>query len=203
MLRASTYVHELFDVTQAVLKWRQYLLGHHFSILTYHHSLKEIVNQAIHKPEQRKYLVKLLGYDFDITYHSGKSNIVPDAFSRRCEPEPSGSSTTGQLLFFSIPIFKLIDQIKAEVASEPYYHDLLLKPTTSFHSPFFIRDGLIYKNHRICLNPSSPLISKLLFEFHNTPVAGHGGVSKTLARIAQGFYWVNMNHDILTYVAAC
>lgn len=76
LIRASTYVRELFAVTQVVFKWSQYLLGHHFSILTDHHSFKEIVNQVIHTPEQQKYLVKLLGYDFDITYHLGKSNVV-------------------------------------------------------------------------------------------------------------------------------
>lgn len=43
MLRASTYVRELFAITVAVKKWRQYLLGHNFTILTNHQSLKELM----------------------------------------------------------------------------------------------------------------------------------------------------------------
>jgi len=43
MLRASTYVRELCAITTAVRKWRQYLLGHSFTILTDHQSLKELM----------------------------------------------------------------------------------------------------------------------------------------------------------------
>ncbi|MCI38194.1 hypothetical protein A2U01_0059422, partial [Trifolium medium] len=46
MQRASTYVRELFAITSAVKKWRQYLLGHQFTILTDHHILKELMSQV-------------------------------------------------------------------------------------------------------------------------------------------------------------
>lgn len=82
LAKASTYVRELFAVTQAVSKWRHYLLGHHFMIITDHQSLKDILTQPIHTPDQQKYLVKLLGYDFDILYKAGNTNIVADALSR-------------------------------------------------------------------------------------------------------------------------
>lgn len=99
LLKASTYVRELFAITQAVLKWRQYLLGHHFSIVTDHYSLKEILTQVIHTPEQQKYVVKLLGYDFDISYQPGKSNIVVDSLSRQFIPLISTSDSDGQFFF--------------------------------------------------------------------------------------------------------
>jgi len=47
LLQASTYVRELATITVAVKKWRQYLLGHHFTILTDHRSLKELMTQVI------------------------------------------------------------------------------------------------------------------------------------------------------------
>lgn len=43
LLRASTYVRELAAITATVKKWRQYLLGHQFIILTDHRSLKELM----------------------------------------------------------------------------------------------------------------------------------------------------------------
>lgn len=43
LLSASTYVRELFAVTATVKKWRQYLLGHRFTIVTDHRSLKELL----------------------------------------------------------------------------------------------------------------------------------------------------------------
>jgi len=51
LLGASTYVRELFAIMTAVKKWRQYLLGQRFNILTDHCSLKELLTQVIQTPE--------------------------------------------------------------------------------------------------------------------------------------------------------
>lgn len=45
--RASTYVRELHAITTAVRKWRQYLLGQYFIILTYHKSVKYLMSQVV------------------------------------------------------------------------------------------------------------------------------------------------------------
>nr|GEW21899.1 reverse transcriptase [Tanacetum cinerariifolium] len=66
--QASTYVREMFAITEGVKRWRQYLLGRPFHIQTDHQSLRSIVNQTIQTPEQYKWLSKLLSYDFTITY---------------------------------------------------------------------------------------------------------------------------------------
>ena len=66
LLQASTYVRELCTITASIKKWRQYLLGHPFVILTDHRSLKELMAQTIQTPEQQKYLMCLMGYDFII-----------------------------------------------------------------------------------------------------------------------------------------
>nr|GEV57119.1 Ty3/gypsy retrotransposon protein [Tanacetum cinerariifolium] len=50
----STYTKEFYAVTEAVKKWRQYLLGHRFRIYTDHHSLKHILTQTIQTPDQQK-----------------------------------------------------------------------------------------------------------------------------------------------------
>ena len=51
LLRASTYIRELFAITAVIKKWRQYLLGQCFTILTDHRSLKELLAQVIQTPE--------------------------------------------------------------------------------------------------------------------------------------------------------
>lgn len=43
----------------------------------------------------------------------------------------------------------------------------------------------------------------MLFEFHNTPIAGYGGVLKTMDRLALGFYWEKMKGDVHNYVVGC
>lgn len=81
LLSSSTHVRELATITTVVKKWRQYLLRHHFIILTYHRSLKELMNQVVQTPEQHRYLARLLGFDYSIQYQTGKTNVVADALS--------------------------------------------------------------------------------------------------------------------------
>lgn len=66
LLGALAYVRDLCAITTTVKKWRQYLLGHHFVIITDHKSLKELLTQVIQTPEQHMYLARLLGYDYEI-----------------------------------------------------------------------------------------------------------------------------------------
>ncbi|KAL4354151.1 hypothetical protein GQ457_06G015870 [Hibiscus cannabinus] len=85
MQHASTYSKEMFVITQAVAKWRQYLVGRQFVIVTDQRSLRELNQQTIQTPEQQRWLSKLVGYDFDIQYRPRKLNNVADALSRELE----------------------------------------------------------------------------------------------------------------------
>lgn len=60
------YVQELAAITVAVKKWRRYFLGHHFTILTDHKCLKELMTQVIQTPKHQLYLARLIGYDYSI-----------------------------------------------------------------------------------------------------------------------------------------
>lgn len=65
MQAASAYDREMYAITEAVKKWRHYLLGRHFRIYTDQKSLRGLMSQTIQTPSQQKWLSKLLGYDFD------------------------------------------------------------------------------------------------------------------------------------------
>ena len=82
MQQASTYVRELYAITEAVAKFRHYLFGHYFIIRTDHHSLRHISDQTIQTPEQQALLPKLIGYNFRIEYKAGTSNGGADGLSR-------------------------------------------------------------------------------------------------------------------------
>ena len=58
MQTTSAYVQELYAITETVTKWRQYLLGRRFIIRTYQKSLRALLDQIIHTPEQQHYLTK-------------------------------------------------------------------------------------------------------------------------------------------------
>ena len=71
----------------AVTKWHQYLVGRHFSIKIDHQSLKHLFQQRISFLGQHFWLTKLMGYDYDISYKTGKENFVADALLRAHQRE--------------------------------------------------------------------------------------------------------------------
>lgn len=75
----STYAREML----AIRTWRPYLLGRRFTIQTDQRSLRFLLEQRILTPEQQKWMGKLDGYDYEITYKPGVTNKVADALSRR------------------------------------------------------------------------------------------------------------------------
>lgn len=147
LMRASTYVRELAAITMAVKKWRQYLLGHHFTIVTDHHSLKELLNQVIQTPEQHMYLARLMGYDYDIQYRSGSHNQAADALSQLPE---SDSST---LMVISVHCYTFMKELRQQLQTHPQYQqqltDVLRYAAT--HPGFSVSQGLLLHKGRIWL----------------------------------------------------
>ena len=64
----STYKKELMAIVKVVRKRRSYFLGHKFLIRTDHHSLKYLLEQWITTLDQQKWIVKLMGFDYEIEY---------------------------------------------------------------------------------------------------------------------------------------
>ena len=82
MQKQSAYIREIHAITEALAKFRHYLLGHKFIIRTDQKSLKELLEKRLQTPEQQQWLPKFLGNDFVIQYKSDRENIPADALSR-------------------------------------------------------------------------------------------------------------------------
>ena len=78
---------ELMALKRSVCdKFKDYLLGSKFTVFTDNNPLCYIKSSKL-GATQIHWLSELTLYDFDIVYHSGKSNLVVDALSRRPEVE--------------------------------------------------------------------------------------------------------------------
>lgn len=86
-LGLSTYEKELLAVIMATQKWRTYLLGQKFIIKIDHEALKHFMEQKLTTILQQKWLSKMLGFDYTISYRKGKENVAADALSRMFDKE--------------------------------------------------------------------------------------------------------------------
>ena len=75
----------MLSILHALKKWRPYLMGRHFKVKTDHDSLKHFLEQRISLEEQKKWVTRMLGYEFEIIYKKGKLNVFADALSRNNE----------------------------------------------------------------------------------------------------------------------
>lgn len=69
-------------ITTSVEKQRHYLLDRKFIIEFDQKSLKELIGQIVQSSDQHYYLSKLLGYDYEIKYKTGKDKKAADALYR-------------------------------------------------------------------------------------------------------------------------
>ncbi|GJT49607.1 putative reverse transcriptase domain-containing protein [Tanacetum coccineum] len=84
----TTHDLELGSVVFALRIWRHYLYETKCTVFTDHKSLQHILDQKELNMRQSHWLELLSDYDCDISYHSGKANVVADALSRKERIEP-------------------------------------------------------------------------------------------------------------------
>jgi len=78
-----THDLELAAVVFMLKIWRHYLYGSKFEVFSDHKSLKYLFDQKELNMRQRRWLEFLKDYDFQLSYHPEKANVVADALSRK------------------------------------------------------------------------------------------------------------------------
>lgn len=151
MQNGSTYAKELYAITQAVSKWRHYLLGNKFVVKTDHHSLKNLLSQVIQTPEQQKFLYKLLGFNYSVEYKPGKENVAADGLSRMFEEQVVEQK--GSIFAISRPINALLDKIKLECRNSKSIEEEMkgMESKGIPNSDFSIINGLLYFRGKLML----------------------------------------------------
>ena len=191
----STYAKEMLAIIEAIRTWRPYLLGQKFYIQTDQCSLKYFLKQRIATPEQQKWVAKLLGYDYEITYKPGRENSAADALSRK-----QGSPVLQNIFFPQVSLWK---EIIRAVEKDPYIQAKSRVATEQPGSSYTWCKGLLRYKGRIIVPNDTALRAKLLHEMHDTKVGGHSGVLRTFKKLRQQFYWPGMHGAVQNYVKGC
>lgn len=179
----------MFAITEAVSKWRQYLLGRRFIIITDQQSLKSLTNQTIQTQEQQKWLTKLVGFDFQIVYWPGKQNGAADALSRNFEEAYMTIFVT------SLELEQELRQLNANHPELLAIQQAKQRLEENFVD-YQLKEGLLFYKGQIVIPTDSPLRHKLMFEFHATSIGGHARVAQTYHQLASNFFWKHMHKDV-------
>jgi Integrase zinc binding domain len=85
-----------------------------------------------------------------------------------------------------------------DYTNDPAFSRHILQPELHFE----VRGGMIYKDGKLCV-PIGKVRQTLMQDAHDSIVAGHLGIDKTIASIRKMFEWGGMSKDIAEYVRSC
>uniref|UniRef100_A0A2N9HQL5 Reverse transcriptase n=1 Tax=Fagus sylvatica TaxID=28930 RepID=A0A2N9HQL5_FAGSY len=170
----STYEKELMAIVHSVLKWRNYLTGRQFQVRTDHRSLKYLLEQRITTLDQQRWIVKLMGFDYEIVYRPGRENKAADALSR----------LHGELSAVSCPQHSWLEELHKEARTHPELMKLkhAIQQSSTTVSRYKEKDGLLWLQGRLVLPATSQYKEYVIREFHDTPIGGHSGSLRTYKR---------------------
>lgn len=168
--------------------------------------------------------MRLQDFDFNIVHRPGVQNKVPDALSRNPQPHCEGPidilpphAVIAGMDLRSLSSVLITDraQLTQLQRGDPVVGGLLRNlEEGGTDEEHVIHDGLLYfKDPKITcsLHPMKqlklyvPTVIRptVLRYYHDHPTAGHLGVTKTLARLKQRFFWPKMVTDVKRYVISC
>jgi transposase InsO family protein len=183
---------ECLAVLVAVKKFRQYVEGSKFQVITDCAALKWLAkfNDATNGRLCR-WALQLQHYDFEIIHRKGKNNCVPDALSRIETLEQENDDES-----------QWLKKIRSTLKDEKEANE---------QKTWKERDGKLYRR---IFDKSRPGLEwklavdikdrlNILKECHDAPTAGHMGNLKTLRRVQERYFWPGMSREVREYVKAC
>lgn len=188
-------------------KFRGYVEGMKFTIVTDHASLKWLMTQKNLSGRLARWSLNLQGYDFSIEHRKGSANIVPDALSRVFidELHPAEVNQSFPLDLdpddFNDPIYVTHrERILANSERLPDYQvrDFKIFIRTQFRKSSPISESSCWK-----LWLPQDQTKRAIEMAHNPSLASHPGMRKTLEKLKRYYFWPRMGPDVANYISHC
>ena len=219
--RYSQLDKEALAIIFAVSKFRQYLLGHHFTIISDHKPLSYLLSPDKPVPPMasarlQRWALLLSAYDYDIRYRPGKSHANADTFSRLpLSTTPTSTSEPGEtvLLFECLSVAPLtVTDIRRGTDRDPLLSRIRtytlqgwpssltegeLQPYWRRRDEISVSDHILLWGSRVIVPPKAR--ERVLEVLHST----HPGVSRMKSLARSYVWWPSMDSDIEQRVRNC
>ncbi|KAK8780235.1 hypothetical protein V5799_018426 [Amblyomma americanum] len=211
----STAEKECLAVVWAITKFRPYLYGHPFRVVSDHHSLCWLANLKDPSGRLARWDLRLQEFNVTIVHKSGQQHSDADCLSRAplpCPPdEPDGDSaflgvvTTSDLARHQradCELLPLIEYLEGTAPSPPRLFSRGL-------SSFCLIDEVLYKKNygptetAYLLVAPTALRQEVLAACHDDLSSGHLDFSRTLGRLRHRYYWPRLAAVVQRCVRTC
>jgi hypothetical protein len=160
-------------------------------------------------------------YILSLNGRPGSQNAAADSLSRRDKPEGGGATPLDKTAMTLLPPIQFLHNLRA-LPLDPENPTIqkrirTLLPADPIFGPIFakvlgnkdvediytVQDGLLLQEGLVCVPDDPELKRMILEECHDSPMAGHFGIAKTLDLVSRTFYWPSMRKYIMDYVGGC
>ncbi len=204
---------ECLAVVWAVEKWRPYLEGNPFEVVTDHAALTWAFQHP--KPSSRliRWTIRLQGFHFTVKYRKGQCNVVPDILSRTPN-SPNLLALTQIPISANMPID--LTQIAIAQNNDPDIQEIIstihkqTQPPDPTRLHYVIENGFLFRStpdgqqgQKLQL-VIPPVHRQAFLQYaHDNPLSGHFGKLKTLLRLLETVYWPTVRKDVWKYCKEC
>ncbi|KAL7296181.1 hypothetical protein TKK_0010721 [Trichogramma kaykai] len=200
----SVTERECLAVLWAVRKFRPYVEGYRFRVITDHSSLRWLHNLRNPTGKLSRWSLELQQFDYIVEHRKGANNVVPDALSRLHEDESDEAQIASITIDEKVEdnwYKKLLTKVKADPSKYPY-HKAVGSTLYHYRPDPFIDDVTDDQDAWKLIVPREKR-QQVLFECHEEPISGHLGRHKTYERLAMRYYWPSAHRDVTKYVHEC
>ena len=224
---------ELESLVAALGEFRSYVLGVPFEVWVDHLSLQYIHSQRQLTGRVARAYDVLSEYEFTVKYKPGSSNRADGLSRISVGPEAKQFSSRDDMATLSVAAHEdthlspslvapvslssmkincdddLLSEITSAYDADPQVVAWIAqaKSASSPKAKYQLLDNILVRRSkdsaRVVVPMKDALRTKILKQFHESPLLAHGGVAKTLHLLSHRFYWPHMARDCQQYIASC
>ena len=209
----TPFLAEMMAAVWGMKHFDVYLRGRHFTLYTDHRPLEKL--GKVHTKTLNRLQEAMNEFDFTIVYKKG-SEMPADFLSRNINAveiinEISESEIAHPELMKEQNADPFCSAVLNFIKRKQLPSDANLARLVKKIGPeAFLKDGILWRRlsrpgfqeREVIILPKS-IVPDIIHEAHGTLLTGHGGMTQTKERILAGFYWPNMESEILQMLQKC
>lgn len=191
----SATERECLAVLEAIKKFRNYVEGVRFIVITDHASLIWLKNLKDPTSRLSRWALQLQAYDFELIHRKGKLNVVADALSRFIEVVDSNHDGK--------TVDEKYENLIKKIVESPVKFPSFRIIQNRIYKHCYTKDELGNFEYNWKDYPPFHERKHILQKYHDSPIGAHLGVQKTLKKIQERYFWPRMREFVIRYVKSC